>query len=493
VRSDAFDESGQLRRGADALGEPIGGGSATQPGSPPHAASSTPLSVTELNRRVSLIIEQGLPWVHVAGEISNFTRAASGHWYFTLKDGGAQVRAVMFRNRNQAAGFVPREGMQVEVKASASLYEPRGDFQLGVEAIRRAGQGDLYQRFLQLKARLEREGLFDAQRKRALPAMPRCVGIVTSRQAAALREVLATLRRRAPHVPVILYPAPVQGAQAASAIRTALQCAASRAECDVLLLVRGGGSIEDLWSFNDEALAREIAASPIPVVSGVGHETDFTIADFVADWRAATPTAAAVAAVPDRAELLARLASSARAMARSVARRLARDEQQLDSMLRALRPPSAQWRERGVRLAHLGERLQMIGRRLQQQRLQRLQAVSHRLAPPSVALEFQRLGALVDRLGQAQARRIERADAQVTQTATRLELASPGRLLERGYAIVLDARGQVVRKAAEVAPDGDLRVMLGAGAIDVRVTRVRPDSIVQGPADGFITPASDLS
>ena len=249
-------------------------------------AARETLSVSQLNRAVAALLERGLPPLGVVGEISNFTRAASGHWYFTLKDAGAQVRAVMFRGRAQGVGFVPREGDRVEVRALAGLYAARGDFQLTVEAMRRAGAGDLYQRFLQTKERLQREGLFEAERKRALPALPRAVGVVTSPQAAALRDVLTTLRRRAPQVPVILYPSAVQGADAPAGLLAALVAAGARGECDVLLLVRGGGSIEDLWAFNDEALARAIAASPVPVVSGVGHETDFTIADFVADARA---------------------------------------------------------------------------------------------------------------------------------------------------------------------------------------------------------------
>ena len=224
----------------------------------------------------------------IAGEISNFTRAASGHWYFTLKDDGAQVRAVMFRGRAQYAGFTPREGDKVEVRALVTLYGARGDYQINVEAIRRAGVGALYEAFQRLKEKLAAQGLFDQERKRAIPMFARSIGIVTSAQAAALRDVLIALKRRAPHINIILYPTPVQGQQAPEKIAHAIRTASLRAECDVLLVCRGGGSIEDLWSFNDEAVAYAIADCSMPVISGVGHETDFTIADFAADLRAAT-------------------------------------------------------------------------------------------------------------------------------------------------------------------------------------------------------------
>ena len=247
------------------------------------------LTVSALNQAVAQLLERNIPLTWVSGEISNFTRAASGHWYFTLKDQAAQVRAVMFRGRAQYAGFMPREGDKVEVRALVTLYAPRGDYQLSVEAIRRAGLGNLYEAFLQLKAQLTAEGLFDQQRKRTIPGFVRSIGIVTSPQAAALRDILTALQRRAPHIRIVLYPTPVQGEGSPQKIAQAIATASSRAECDVLLVCRGGGSIEDLWSFNEEIVARAIAACSMPVISGVGHETDFTISDFAADMRAATP------------------------------------------------------------------------------------------------------------------------------------------------------------------------------------------------------------
>ncbi|MGA0844823.1 MAG: exodeoxyribonuclease VII large subunit, partial [Arenicellales bacterium] len=257
------------------------------------------MTVSQLNQTVGRLLERSFPLTWVAGELSNVTRAASGHWYFTLKDAGAQVRAVMFRGRAQYVDFSPREGDKVEVRATVGLYAARGDFQLNVENMRRAGVGNLYEAFLRLKSKLAAEGLFDQERKRALPVFPRTIGVVTSPQAAALRDILTALRRRVPHIQIVLYPTAVQGDGSAEKIAAAIQAASDRSECDLLLVCRGGGSLEDLWSFNDERVARAIFYCAVPVISGVGHETDVTIADFVADLRAPTPTAAAeLAATP---------------------------------------------------------------------------------------------------------------------------------------------------------------------------------------------------
>lgn len=259
------------------------------------------IPVSALNRAISTMLERSFPLLWISGEVSNFTRAASGHWYFSIKDQQAQMRCVMFRGRAQYAEFTPREGDRIEVRAVVTMYEPRGEVQLNVEAVRRTGQGRLYEAFLRLKAQLEAEGLFAPERKRPLPPHPRAIGIVTSLQAAALRDVLTTLARRAPHIPVIVYPAPVQGAGSAEKLVAAVAAANARREVDVLLVCRGGGSIEDLWSFNDEALARAIAASELPVVSGVGHETDFTIADFAAGARCTRAFRARATALAARA------------------------------------------------------------------------------------------------------------------------------------------------------------------------------------------------
>src|SRR5687767_10645207 len=315
------------------------------------------LSVAELLRSVRDTLERRFPLAWVGGELSNLSRAPSGHLYFTLKDASAQVDCVMFRSRAAALDWEPREGMRVEARALPTLYEPRGRFQLTVEGMRLAGLGPLYERFLRLKERLAAEGLFEAKLKRELPPFPGRIGVVTSLAAAALRDVLTTLGRRNPAIPVIVYPVPVQGEGAAARIASMLARANRRAECDVLLLVRGGGSIEDLWQFNEEAVARAIRASRIPVVTGVGHETDFTIADFAADRRAPTPTAAAELASAPRAELLARLAECGRCLSRDTRRHLEYAMQAVDALAKRLLHPAERLRSYRQLVAQLGARL----------------------------------------------------------------------------------------------------------------------------------------
>jgi len=432
------------------------------------------LTVSQLNRTVSGLLERSLPLVWVGGEISNLTRAASGHWYFTLKDAGAQVRSVMFRGRAQAVGFAPREGDRVEVRALVTLYEARGDFQLNVEAMRRAGSGDLHRQFLELKARLGAEGLFDSERKRALPRRPNAIGIVTSPQAAALRDVLTALARRAPHVRVVLYPAPVQGADAPEQLRRALAQAVLRRECDVLLLVRGGGSIEDLWAFNDEALARDIAASPIPVISGVGHETDFTIADFVADLRAPTPTAAAEFAAVERAELLAEVDDWLDRASRLLDRELDRASQRLDLVMARLRPPSAQWRERAHRLAFLESRLATAARDGLARRQAAAERLYARLRPPSVVAAGTRVDALRGRLVQSSRRLVDVADQRLRAQQQALQLVSPLAVLGRGYAIVQDTEGRVLRDHQGLTEGSALKIRLARASVEATATRVQP-------------------
>jgi len=441
---------------------------------PDRARGREVLTVTDLNRAVASLLERSVPPLRVAGEVSNFTRAASGHWYFTLKDPGAQVRAVMFRGRAQAVGFVPRDGDQVEVRALASFYQPRGEFQLTVETLRRAGAGDLYQRFLLLREKLRAEGLLDEARKRAVPRLPARIGVVTSLQAAALRDVLTTLRRRAPQIPVIVYPAPVQGADAPPALIAALRAAGRRRECDVLLLVRGGGSIEDLWAFNDEALAREVASSPIPVICGVGHESDFTIADFVADLRAATPTAAAQAAAPDRRELAERARSLAARLARGMARALEVREQRLDTAARLLRTPSTYWKQRALGLDALAVRLRSSGRALLRARGLRVEQLGSRLRVPDTAGRARDLDSTGDRLRRALAVDLHRRAQTLEALAHKLELVSPLAVLQRGYAIVQTPDGEVIRAAARVRPGQALDVRLADGALGVEVVSKSP-------------------
>jgi len=391
----------------------------------PVASALRVLSVAELLRSVRDTLEHRFPLAWVRGELSNFSRAASGHCYFTLKDGAAQVDCVMFRSRVAAIDWQPRDGMQVEVRALPTLYEPRGRFQLNVEAMRRAGLGPLYERFLRLKEKLGAEGLFDAAAKRELPAFPRSIGVVTSLAAAALRDVLTTLARRNAAIPVVVYPAPVQGEGAAERLATMIARAGRRAECDVLLLVRGGGSIEDLWAFNEEALARAIRASRIPVVVGVGHETDFTIADFAADRRAPTPTAAAELVSPARAELAARVAAYVRLLGREAERRLRYAAQALDACARRLVHPAARLRSDQQNVAQLQARLAF--------------AFSHR---------------------------VHRCESHLARINATLVSLDPAAVLERGYSITYDGGGKVLRDASGVRPGARLRTRLARGSID---------------------------
>ena len=432
------------------------------------------LTVSQLNRAVAGLLERNISLVWVAGEISNFTRAASGHWYFTLKDAGAQVRAVMFRSRAQSVAFAPREGAKVEVRALASMYEARGEFQLNVESMREAGAGDLYQRFLQLKQKLQAEGLFEAQRKRPLPAGPRTIGVITSPQAAALRDVLTTLARRAPQIRIVIYPTPVQGADAPAAIVAALSAAARRAECDVLLLVRGGGSIEDLWAFNDENVARAIAASPIPIVAGVGHETDFTIADFVADERAATPTGAATRVSADRRELLSAAAAASARLNRAAARMVEQHEQRLDRAARRLRSPSAQWQARNLRLQALLQRLVSAWRNQSERAAARLAHGRARIRPPSIVLGSQSLLGARNRLLRHLKLDMEQRSERIEQAQMRLMLASPQQVLARGYAVVRTIQGSVVRRPGDVATGDMLQVLLAEGELAAQVAERKP-------------------
>ncbi|TXL66248.1 exodeoxyribonuclease VII large subunit [Zeimonas arvi] len=434
------------------------------------------LTVSELNRAVAGILEQSLPVVRVEGELSNVVRAASGHWYFSLKDASAQVRCVMFRGRARNVDFSPRDGDRVEVLALATLYEARGEFQLNVEAMRRAGAGDLYRRFLELKDRLQREGLFEAARKRPLPAHPAAIGIVTSPQAAALRDVLTTLRRRAPAIPVVVYPTQVQGAEAPAQIATAIGRAGSRRDCEVLLLVRGGGSIEDLWSFNDERVARAIAACPLPVVVGVGHETDFTIADFVADLRAPTPTAAAELVAPDRRELARGALRLAQRLQMAMRRRLDRAAQRLDTGTRLLRPPSAQWRDRARRVVALSQRLAAAGNAQRLRRAGALDRLAARMRAPRADLARQRLEALERRLASAVRETLAQRGRRVDAAAAALALVSPQAVLDRGYAIVSSPDGTVLRDAARARPGDPLSVRLASGRLDATVTASHPEA-----------------
>jgi exodeoxyribonuclease VII large subunit len=435
--------------------------------------ASAILSVSALNRSVRDLLEHRLPVAWVAGEISNFLQARSGHLYFSLKDAAAQVRCVMFRSRGMLLDWQPRDGMQVEVRALVTLYEARGEFQLNVEFMRPAGLGALYEAFLRLRDRLELEGLFDPLAKRPLPPYPRAIGVVTSRAAAALRDVLTTLRRRNPAIPVVVYPTAVQGEAAPAEIVAALAAAGQRAECDVLILCRGGGSIEDLWAFNDERVARAVRASPIPVVVGVGHETDFTIADFAADVRAPTPTAAAELVSPPRDELLARVGVLVARLRRSVARDLEARMQTVDHLSRRLVHPGRRLEAQCALVAQLSARLaHAIGRTLDRQRwtVRDLVERSRRRLPPLEVLSL-RAGQLGERVAAASRRQLLERSARIDALERSLAHLDPRAVLERGYSIVRDERGAIVRRSRQVASGDRLDIAFAEGTASARVER----------------------
>jgi exodeoxyribonuclease VII large subunit len=438
------------------------------------AAGSRALSVSELNRGVRGMLERGYPLVAVRGEVSNFTRAASGHLYFVLKDAGAQVRCAMWRGRAQSLGFAPANGDAVEVRANVTLFEARGEFQLSVESMRRDGAGNLFEAFLRLKEKLAREGLFDADRKRPLPEMPRAIGVVSSLQAAALHDILTALRRRAPMISVVVYPTPVQGEGAGARIAQAIVTANARAaldRLDVLLVCRGGGSIEDLWAFNEEVVARAIAASDIPVVSGVGHETDFTIADFVADLRAPTPTAAAELVSPHRDEMLARVAGASYELRRSMQAYLDEARQRLDWLVRDLVPPSARLAAQRRDLGDLARRMDWQMHRMIERRRASLGAVQGRLRAPSLAPAGAQLRRAAAALTRAARLNLRARAEQLARLQPALEHLNPQQVLARGYSMVRDAQGNIVRDAQSVKAGDALDIGFAQGGAQVRVER----------------------
>ena len=433
------------------------------------------LTVSALARSVRDLLEHRYPLAWVAGEISNCVRAKSGHLYFSLKDELAQVRCVMFRNRGQYLDWEPREGLRVEVRALVTLYEARGDFQLNVESMRRAGQGALFEAFLRLRDKLGKEGLFDAAHKKPLPAYPRRIGIVTSLQAAALRDVLTTLARRNPSIPVIIYPAQVQGEGAAPQLAAAITAAAKRKECDVLILCRGGGSIEDLWAFNDEILARVIHACPIPLVTGIGHETDFTIAEFVADRRAATPTAAAELASPARADLIVRVAALRTDLSSRVARKMENGMQHVDQLLRRMVHPGQRLQNQRELLAQLAQRLRIAcARVLERHRWQLLDLGQRQRAALPPLLEWnRRVAGARARLALAWRNRSERAEAEMRALGAHLAHLDPRAVLQRGYSVVRDSAGAILRSAGTLSPGDAVDITFSQGGAESRIVRTR--------------------
>jgi exodeoxyribonuclease VII large subunit len=437
------------------------------------------LSVASLNREARRIVETGLGTVWVEGEISNLSRPSSGHLYWSLKDSEAQVRCAMFRLAARGLGFELANGQQVLVRARASLYEARGEYQLIVDYAEEAGEGVLRRKFEELKRRLAAEGLFEAARKRAIPKMPRRIGVITSPSGAALHDVLTALKRRFPLTAVLIYPTPVQGAGSADEIARTLFLADRRAECDVLILTRGGGSLEDLWSFNEEVVARAVAAVELPIISGVGHEIDFTIADFVADLRAPTPSQAAELAVPDQREWLKRFAHLEQQVAHCTRQHIAKERRHLAMLAHRLQRcnPNVQLRERAQRLDELEARLRRsIERRIETRKykLARLAAaVAHASPAHRLTKARERWRTAQGDLRRALLRQVERTQQRLKLASRGLQSLSPLATLERGYAIVTDGAGKVLTDSGAVAKGSVLDVRLARGGLSATVDAVK--------------------
>jgi exodeoxyribonuclease VII large subunit len=438
-------------------------------------------TVSRLNSEVRLTLELQFRQLWLVGEVSNFVAASSGHWYFSLKDQAAQVKVAMFKTSNRNAVFMPRNGQQVMVRARISVYEPRGEYQLLADFIEPAGDGLLRQQYEQLKAKLAAEGLFAPERKKPLPVNPRTIGVITSPTGAAIRDILTVLQRRAPGLAVIIYPSLVQGAQAASDLTAALQLAIRRNECDVLIIGRGGGSLEDMWCFNDETLARTIAHCPMPIVSAVGHEIDFSISDFVADVRAATPSAAAELVSPDQQHQLTQLLQLKQRLAQSMRQRLGFAAQQFlhqQSKLQLLHP-ARRLQQQQQRLDELQIRLsqamqQGLARKAQQLQLQQK---SLALVSPQQRLQRQQqqLQQLQHKLQQAMAGQQQKQLQRWQRLSGQLHIVSPLATLQRGYSITFDAKQQVVKSVQQLVPSQQIQIRMQDGAVNASVVAITPE------------------
>jgi exodeoxyribonuclease VII large subunit len=433
---------------------------------------------TRLNREARTILERGLPTLWLQGELSNFSRPSSGHWYFSLKDVGAQLRCAMFRQRNLMTKFAPKDGAHVLVRGRVSLYEPRGDYQFIVEHMEEAGEGALRQQFELLKAKLAAAGLFALERKRKLPALPRRIGVITSPTGAAIRDILNILRRRFAAVPILIYPVPVQGAHAAEQIAAAIALASARQDCDVLILARGGGSLEDLWSFNEEIVARAIYECRVPIITGIGHEVDFSIADLVADVRAPTPSGAAELVVPDAQQWVRAIALTQQRIANALRRTLQTQLDHAHWLQRRLMQlhPGVQLRQQTQRVDELEQRMR---RALQQQVIglrARVAEQSAHLRRHSPALRLAatrgRLQVLQMELSNRMQQRIETLRSRWTTATRTLDVVSPLATLHRGYAIVTDTQERVVTDAAHVAIGSQIHARLSRGRLIARVDKV---------------------
>jgi len=432
------------------------------------------LSVSQLNRSVRHLIETQLPLLWVEGEISNFARPGSGHWYLTLKDDQAQVRCAMFRNANQRVAFQPANGTQVLVRCRAGLYEGRGEYQLVVEHMEEAGFGALQRKFEQLKQQLSDEGLFDNQHKQPMPDSVRHIGVITSATGAAVKDILSVLDRRFPTIKISIFPTMVQGEQAAGQIVQAISDANQHGECDALIVGRGGGSLEDLWPFNEEAVARAIFVSEIPVVSAVGHEVDFTIADFVADLRAPTPSAAAELLSPDGEEMLNQFEGFELLLADAVTRKIRHLEQRTDYLQKRLQHPGRKLQEQAQHLDHLDIRLRRAMAGKMQQQTTQMQIAQDRLVRQSskeaIAQRKQAVANSVKQMMRAVSQQVELKQSKTAQAMHLLDTVSPLKTLGRGYSIIRDSNDKVVKTVAQVSAGDTLRGQLTDGEVVFSVT-----------------------
>lgn len=432
------------------------------------------LTVSELNRNTKQLLEQNIPLLWVQGEISNLKCYPSGHWYFSLKDSTAQVRCVFFSHKNYAIDWQPKEGMQIEVLALVTIYEPRGDYQLNVETIRQAGLGSLYEAFERLKSKLENAGLFRPENKKLLPKFPKQIGIITSPNTAALRDVLVTLRRRNSSLPIIIYPTLVQGQTAANNIVRAIETACQRHECDVLILCRGGGSIEDLWAFNEEVVALAIAKSVIPIISGIGHETDFTIADFVADRRASTPTGAAELVSQDQHELNQQLKKLFYYLNHGFQSHVERIMQKVDTLSYRLIYPGDHARSQMLRIQYLTKQINSTMKRELEKKDWKLNQLNAQLLANriDIAKTFEyhnkqaiNLNISFTRLIESRLRNIQSLNSQLTQL-------NPQSVLARGYSMVFNTQeGTLIRNSKQIKPDDDIQVKFADGSCDARIIK----------------------
>lgn len=444
------------------------------------AQSSAIFTVSRLNQAVRLLLEQEMGQVWISGEISNFSQPSSGHWYFTLKDDTAQVRCAMFRNSNRRVTFRPQHGQQVLVRANITLYEPRGDYQIIVESMQPAGEGLLQQKYEQLKAKLQAEGLFDQQHKQPLPSPAHCVGVITSKTGAALHDILHVLKRRDPSLPVIIYPTAVQGEEAPGQIVRAIELANRRQECDVLIVGRGGGSLEDLWSFNDERVARAIFASAIPVVSAVGHETDVTIADFIADLRAPTPSAAAEMVSRNQQELLRQILSAQQRLGMAMDYFLAHRSRRFTQIYHRLQQQHPQ-----LRLARQQTALERLQQRMNaaidsqlkrgsQQQSRLLQRLNQQNPQSRIHRTQSRIQQLEYRLAENMRSRLSASRERFGNTVTHLEAVSPLSTLARGYSVSTATDGKVLKKVKQVKTGDVMTTRLEDGWVESQITNVKP-------------------